>query len=169
MAIRDLLPATRSKRHVPVSRKEDWSSPIFSLQREMNNMFDRFFNDLSPARLWDDEINGRYLPRVDIKETGREVCIEAELPGMDEKDIDISLSGNMLTLRGEKKVEREEKDEGFYHVERSYGKFHRDIPLPAEVETGNVEAVFKKGILSIHIPKKPESQQKSKRIEIKKG
>ena len=169
MAIRDLLPATWSKRHVPVRRGENWSSPVFSLQREMNRMFDRFFSDFSPTRWWDEEISGGYLPRVDVKETNKEIRVEAELPGMNEKDIDISVSDNVLTLRGEKRLEREEKNEGYYHVERSYGKFHRDIPLPEEVETDKVDAVFKRGILTIHLPKKPEARRKSKRIEIKTG
>lgn len=167
MAIRDLLPATWSKRHVPVRREDDWSKPFYSLQREMNRMFDRFFSDFTPARWWDEETGMGYFPRVDVKENAKEIRVEAELPGMDEKDIEISISDDVLTLHGEKRMEREEKEEGFYHLERSYGKFHRDIPLPAEVETGNVEAVFKKGILTVHLPKKPEAQLKSKRIEIK--
>lgn len=169
MAIRSLLPAAWSKRHVPVRREDEWSNPFYSLQREMNSIFDRFFSDFTPARGWDEDMSGGYLPRVDVKETQKHVRVEAELPGMDEKDIDISIKDNLLTLRGEKRIEREEKEEGFYQLERSYGKFHRNILLPAEVDSGKVEAVFKKGILSIQLPKKPQAQQKAKRIEIKAG
>ena len=169
MAIRDLLPATWSRKQVPERREDDRSNPFYSLQREMNRVFDRFFDDFTPTRLWNDEISGSYLPRVDVKDAGKEIRVEAELPGMDEKDIDISVSDNVLTLRGEKKMEREEKEAGFFHIERSYGKFRRAIPLPEEVDTGNVEAVFRRGILTVHLPKRPESQRKSKRIEIKAG
>jgi HSP20 family protein len=74
---------------------------------------------------------------------------------------------DILTIRGEKKQEQKQKEENYYRIERSYGAFHRDIPLPAEVETENINAVFKNGVLSIHIHKKPEAQRKTKRIEIK--
>ncbi len=166
MAIRDLLPEWRGKRNVPV-RREEWSNPFLSLQREMNRLFDSFFGDFSPVRL--EEGFGGYFPRVDVKETNKEVVVEAELPGLDEKDIDITVSDDVLTLRGEKRLEREESQGGFYRMERSYGSFYRDIPLPCEVQTDNVEAVFRKGVLTIHLPKKPEAQRRAKKIAVKAG
>ena len=166
MSVKDLLPDFRTKRNVPV-RREEWEHPFSSLQREMNRMFDRFFGDSNLTRFEDNF--GNYFPRVDLTETNKEIRITAELPGLDEKDIDISISDDVLTLRGEKKQEREEKEENYYRMERSYGAFHRDIPLPCEVETSNVEAVFKKGVLKIYLSKKPEAQRKSKRIAIKTG
>jgi len=166
MAILDLLPDRRNKSNVPV-RREEWSSPFASLQREMNRLFDNFFGEYTPARF--EESFGGYLPKIDVKETNKDVLVEAELPGMDEKDIDISISDDILTLRGEKRMEKEEKESGFYRMERTYGSFHRDIPLPCEVESTNVEAVFRKGVLTVHLPKKPEAQRKAKKIAIKTG
>ena len=168
MAIRDLLPDTWTKRHVPVRQESDALSPFNALQREMNHLFDHFFENSGMPSIWNKGI-GDLFPKVDVKETEKEILVEAELPGMDEKDIEISVSDNALMLHGEKQIESEEKKEGYYHCERSYGKFHRDIPLPTEVETGNVEAVFEKGVLTVRLPKKPEAQRKSKRIEIKAG
>lgn len=163
MAIKNLIPSFKG-RQVPV-RREEWSNPFVSLQREMNRLFDSFFNEFAPMKL--DTGWSEFYPTVDIKENEKEVKIEAELPGMDEKDIDIRISGNVLTLKGEKKQEREERNGNYYRMERSYGSFHREIMLPAEVEEDKAEAFFKKGVLTIRLPKKPEAQSKMKRIEIK--
>jgi len=140
MAIRDLLPSSWSKKNVPI-RHEDWFDPFYALRREMNRLFDSFFSEFTPAR-WSEGL-GSYFPRVDVKETDKEVRISAELPGMDEKDIDISISDDVLTIKGEKKQEIEEKEGSYYRMERSYGAFHREIPLPTEVEADKAEAVFK--------------------------
>ncbi|NOX89960.1 MAG: Hsp20/alpha crystallin family protein, partial [Calditrichaeota bacterium] len=110
---------------------------------------------------------GSFMPSVDVKEKDDEFVVTAELPGMDAKDVDISISDDILTLRGEKKEEKEEKEGNYYRRECSYGSFHRDIPLPAEVETDKVEAEFKRGVLTVHLPKKPESQRKAKKIQVK--
>ncbi len=165
MAIRDLLPRrfNRDKRNVPV-RREEYSDPFMALQREMNRMFDNFFEDFGLTR-WDETSSGFY-PQIDVKETDKEFQVIAELPGLDEKDIDISLSDDVLILRGEKRLEKEEKESNFYRMERSYGAFHRAIPLPAEVDTQHVEAVYKKGVLTVHLPKKPEAQRKVKKIAV---
>jgi len=164
MSIKDLIPAFGNKKRLPV-RRFDTENPFQALQREMNRIFDNFFRDFRLAPF--SERFGGMFPQLDIKETDKELKIEAELPGMDDKDIDISLSDNMLTIRGEKRQEKEEKGGRYYHIERSYGAFHRDIPLPCEVETDKVDAVFRKGVLSITLPKKPESKRKEKKIEIK--
>lgn len=166
MAIRDLLPRhfNWGKRNVPV-RREEYNDPFTVLQREMNRMFDNSFEDFGLTR-WDETASGFY-PQIDVKETDKEFQVIAELPGMDEKDIDISVSDDVLTLRGEKRLEREEKEDNFYRMERSYGAFHREIPLPAEVDANHVEAVYKKGVLTIHLPKKPEAQRKVKKIAVK--
>ncbi len=164
MAMRDLLPGTR--RGMP-TRREEGRGPFTSLQREMNRMFDDFFSDfrLTPF----EEGFGRFYPTVDVKETDKEIQVSAELPGMSEKDLDITVADDVLSLRGEKKEEKEDKEGNYYSVERSYGAFHRDIPLPAEVESDNIEAVFRNGVLTIHMPKKPEARQKGKKIEVKSG
>lgn len=161
MAIRDLI----QRKNIPV-RREDLMSPFVSLQKEINKIFEDFFTDLVPGK-WFKEERGSFVPSVDVKEKEKELVVTAELPGMDADDIDISISDDVLTLRGEKKEEKEEKEGDYYYHELSYGSFHRDIPLPAEVDTDKVEADFKKGVLKIRLPKKPESQRKAKKIQVK--
>jgi len=94
-----------------------------------------------------------FAPQVDISETDTEYRVTAELPGLEEKDFDVSLDGDLLTLKGEKKVEREEKGEGFSHVEISSGSFHRAFRLPVEVKADGVKAAFKNGVLTVTLPK----------------
>ena len=161
MAIRDLI----QKKNIPVSRG-NIMSPFYSLQKEINRIFDDYFSELVPDK-WFKEESLSFVPNVDIKEKDKELLVTAELPGMDAEDIDISISDDVLTLRGEKKEEKEEKEGDYYHRELSYGSFHRDIPLPTEVETDKVEAEFKKGVLKVHLPKKPEEQRKAKKIQVK--
>ena len=108
---------------------------------------------------------GEWLPAVDVAETDKDVVVRAEIPGMEAKDIDISLKGNLLTLKGERKQASEKKEESFHRVERSYGIFSRTIQLPAEVDEEKVEAVYKKGILQINLPK--TSRAAVRKIEIK--
>jgi HSP20 family protein len=100
-----------------------------------------------------------------LTETDGNVMVKAELPGMDPKDIDVEVTGDMLTLRGEKKTEEEKKDERYYCRERHYGSFQRSFRLPAGVQSDKVDAQFKNGVLTINIPKSEESKQK--KIEIK--
>jgi HSP20 family protein len=97
--------------------------------------------------------------------------VKAELPGVEEKDLDLQLAEGMLTIKGEKKQEREEgeKGKGYYMMERSYGSFFRRIPLPTEVQEDKVEARFKNGVLMVSLPKSPEATAKVKRIEVKSG
>ena len=125
-------------------------------------------------RLWDDYLGaGRralrplaeFAPAVDIKETAEAVVVKAEVPGMDAKDINISVTGDVLTIKGEKKSEREEKEENYHLVERSYGSFSRSLVLPAAVNLDKIEAKYDKGVLTVTCPKKEEV--KPKPIEIK--
>lgn len=162
MDIRDLIPWSWGRRDVPASREE--SDPFRSLQQGINRVFDDFFSgfNLEPF--------GRFTgftPRVDITETDKEIRVSAELPGMDEKDIDISITKNSLTIKGEKKEKKEEKEEGYYRCERSFGSFHRAIPIYTEIDTDKVEASFKKGVLNIVLPKSPESVKETKKVTVK--
>ncbi len=161
MAIKDFF-----SKNLPVSR-DGVNQPFLNLQQEMNRMFSKFYDDFhwSPFQ----ERNLSLFPKVDIKETKSAVTVSAELPGLDAKDIDISVSDDRLTLRGEKGQEKESKEENYYRMERSYGSFHRSITLPAEVESENIEATFKNGVLTISIPKRPEGQRKTKKIKINTG
>lgn len=161
MAIKNLVPF--GKKSVPIRRDEE--SPFVSLRREMDSLFDNFFRgfDMEPfeSRL------GGFSPRIDVTEDGNEIRISAELPGMDEKDIDLSIQNNMLTIKGEKKEEKEDKGKDYYRMERSYGSFVRTIPLPVEVDTDKVEAKFKKGVLSITLPKTAKAVAETKKISVK--
>jgi HSP20 family protein len=161
--IRDLLPAVWSGRE----SDEDW--PLQSLQRQVNRLFDDFFRgtDLRPFA----EMGrvGEFAPRIDVKETDKAFTVTAELPGMDEKDVEVMLSADSLTLKGEKKHEKEEKGESFYRMERSYGSFHRVIPLPDGVDAGKVDAGFSKGVLTVNLPKTAKAKEKTKKVTIKTG
>jgi HSP20 family protein len=110
-------------------------------------------------------------PKTDIAESKDAIDLTAELPGVDEKDLDLTLDNGMLTIRGEKRTERDEqdKDKNWYVVERSYGSFSRTISLPFDPDLAKVEAKFDKGVLHIHLPKPAEVAQKQQKIEIKKG
>jgi HSP20 family protein len=112
-------------------------------------------------------MSGTYAPQVDVTEGNTDVTVTVELPGMEEKDIDVALAHGNLTLKGEKREEKESKERGYYHSERSYGSFTRTIPLPCEVEEDKVAATFKKGVLTITLPKSPEARREVKHIEVK--
>lgn len=136
---------------------------VSRLWRDMDRMFENFLTTRPgwAAKPWE----GEWLPAVDVSETPEQVTVKAELPGIDPKDVKISLAGDVLTLKGEKKSEREEKKEDYHLVERSYGSFTRSLVLPAAVNADKIEAKYEKGVLSITCPKK--DQVKPKTIEIK--
>jgi HSP20 family protein len=151
------------------SLRRDSGNPFGEFQKEMNRLFDNFSENMfsmSPMKWNMPEISATY-PKMDVSETDKEFKITAELPGMDEKDIDVSVSNEVLTIKGEKKAEKEEKKPNYYRMERSYGAFQRSIPLPVEVEKDQVQANFKKGVLSIVIPKSEKAVKETKKIEIK--
>jgi HSP20 family protein len=146
------------------SRHEE--SPFIALQREMNRMFDDFFRGSSPMRA--EGFFGGSWPSVDVRENDEEVTVAAELPGLTEKDFEVSLNADAdaLVLKGEKKQEKEEKKGNIYRSECSFGSFHRSIPLPARVDGDKVRADFKSGLLTVHLPKRP-GETRRKRIEVK--
>jgi HSP20 family protein len=177
----NLLPSKwLNKRNGITVRREDGQQeqehPVYSLQREMNRVFDDFFHawetpllgrsfDLSPFSTFE---QSAATPRIDVHETDKELRISAELPGMTEKDIDVSLSKDMLTISGEKKQETEENVKGWYRMERTYGSFTRSIPLPCEVDQDRCQASFKNGVLTVSLSKTPQAQATMKSIPIKK-
>lgn len=109
-----------------------------------------------------------WVPAVDIYEDEEQVVLKAEIPGIEEKNIDIKLEGNVLTMKGERKFEHEEKKKNWTRIERAYGTFQRSFSLPEYVDTEKVSAEYKNGILSIFLPKKPETKTKQIKVEIKK-
>ena len=141
--------------------------PFGSLFREVQKTFEDFSQRTPFARFSSDTLS----PKIDIAESKDAIDVTAELPGVDEKDLDVTLANGMLTVRGEKRTERDErdKDKNWHVVERSYGSFSRAIPLPFDPDPAKVEAKFDKGVLHIHLPKPAEAAQKQQKIEIKKG
>ena len=170
MVFQEMVPWKKDRRNVKIRSGEE-EFPLLSLQHRMNRMFDDFFGDfgdfpLSPIRTLMRGSNG-FVPRMDVCETDAELTVTAELAGLDEKDVEITLQDDVLTIKGEKKAEREEKEANRYLTERSYGSFQRSIVLPAEVQQDKIEATCKKGILTIRLPKTPVAETKAKKIEIK--
>lgn len=144
------------------------SDMLGSLFREVEKTFDDF-SRRPPLAMFGN--GGMMVPKVDVAETKDAVEITAELPGVEEKDIDVTLSDGVLTLRGEKKSEHKEEDKSknWYLEERSYGAFSRSIQLPFDPESDKVEAKFDKGVLRIRLPKPAEVVKKEKKIEIRKS
>lgn len=141
--------------------EERRGDPISHLHQEI----DRMFGDLMPGRAGDGGMT--MAPRIDMAETDDSIEITAELPGVDQKDLDVSVEGDVLTLKGEKKSESEEKKKDFHVVERSYGAFRRAIRLPGNVDPDKVNATFDKGVLKVSMPKPEEARQNRRRIEVK--
>ena len=152
-----------TKSAVPSQRSAGLSvrDPFAALRREMNALFDDFFPGAGVAS----GPLGSFMPRVDVKETGGEIRVTAEMPGIEEKDVEISLDGDMLTIKGEKKEEKEEKGEDSYRLERSYGSFRRSVALPCAVNADKASAKFKQGVLTVTLPKAAESKKKT--IQVK--
>jgi HSP20 family protein len=141
-----------------------------SLFREIEKTFDDF-SRRGPFSGSAGFGNGVAAPKVDVAEGKDAIEVTAELPGVDEKDIDITLANGVLTIRGEKRAERDEtdKDKNWHVIERSYGAFSRSIELPYDPDTAKVEAKFDKGVLRVSLPKPAEIAKKEKKIEIRKG
>jgi HSP20 family protein len=140
--------------------------PFGSLFREVQKTFEDF-SQRTPFARWG--LNTQ-SPKIDIAESKDAIEVTAELPGVDEKDLDVTLADGMLTIRGEKRTERDEQDKekNWHLVERSYGSFSRSIPLRFDPDPSKVEAKFDKGVLHIHLPKPAEVAKKQQKIEIKK-
>jgi HSP20 family protein len=138
----------------------------------LNSEFDHFFDDffLSPIRRMS-LLRGEqeFIPRVDVFETDKDIKITVEIPGMDEKDIQVTIGNGVLSVSGEKSTEHEEERGQYHHMERSYGSFRRDVILPSDVDEEKVEATFSKGVLDITLPKPVDSMGKVKKIQVKKG
>ena len=165
-AKKDVVPKTTPG---TLAVRREWEYPFASFQREMNKLFDDFFGgfDLSPWAPLERRLATAFTPHVDVSETDKEIKVSVELPGMDEKDIDVSLTRDTLTIKGEKKEEKEEQGKDYYRMERSYGSFTRSVPLPVEVDTDKVQATFNKGVLDITLPKTARAIQEMKKVPVK--
>jgi HSP20 family protein len=163
MDLKDLIPF--GKKNIEIRRENE--NPFAMMQREMNRIFDSFNRNWGLSAFPD--FTGSFMPRLDVTEDLSAFTVTAELPGMSEKEIDLSISGDTLTIRGEKKEGKEDKNKNYYYSERSYGTFMRTIPLPQQIETNKVSASFKKGVLTITLPKTTAAVESTKKIEVKTG
>lgn len=174
MSVRDLIPWSRGSNASPAPSvyRDVEQSPFLSLHREVNRLFDDAFRGFGLSEfgrfpsLGGGSLGGGW-PNVEIADTDKELRVIAEVPGLDEKDIEILLEDGALTLRGEKKSETEDRDRQF--SERFYGRFERHIGLGSEIDQDKVKASFKNGVLTVTLPKTERAQSKAKRIAINGG
>ena len=165
-------------KNVPV-RRDDALDQELAFPKTLQNFhreFDRIFNQAfrgfrleptwSDGVLWPRMADGMLKPTLDLSATEKEYTIAVEIPGVDEKDVKLEMANDTLTIRGEKKQEKEEKDKNFYRVERSYGSFQRVLSLPEDADQDAVKATFKRGILTISMPRKAMPQADVRKIEI---
>lgn len=167
---------TEGKKEAERPAPVEWR-PFESLRREVDRLIDDFDRgvwrlpfrrsmfDVEP--FWRRELTLGAVPAVDIVEKDKEYEITAELPGMDESNIEVKLANGVLSITGEKKEEKEEKKKGYYLSERHYGSFQRQFSVPDGVDTDKIEASFKKGVLTVTLPKTPEAQKVEKKIAVK--
>ena len=137
---------------------------FLNIRDEIDRMFDEFFGTL-PERVTTG-LENVWTPSVDISETDNDIIVTAELPGVKKDDVKISLQDNVLTIRGEKKQEKEEKNENYHRVERAYGVFQRSFTLPTTVDPKKIKATFKDGVLKIKLPKTEEARMKEIPISV---
>jgi HSP20 family protein len=170
--MKDLIPWRKKEENV--ERVRDQGEQISALQRRMNHLFDDFFADFDTffderpfhvMRLAEKPWFGS--PNFEVSETDEEFRVKAELPGLDEKDIEVTIDRDLLTIRGEKRREQEEKKRNYSLSEMNYGQFSRTFPLPECVDRDNAKAQFKKGVLTLTLPKTEQAKTQQKRIEIK--
>jgi HSP20 family protein len=150
--------------------------PFESLHREIDRLFDDFGMGFrwpfgrslfSAEPLFRREVTWPKMPAVDVVESEKEYEITADLPGLDEKNIEVKVTDGVLTMKGERQEEKEEKKKDYYLQERSFGSFQRSFELPESVDADKIEASFKKGVLTVKLPKKAEAQKPAKKIEVK--
>jgi HSP20 family protein len=156
MNFRSLLPILRD-RNIP---RAD-SNPFMTLQREIDRLFDDFARGFPSFGFATTDL----APTMDVAETDKDIAITAELPSLEEKDVQIAVADNTLTIRGEKRANKEEKDKNYRMVERSYGAFSRTLELPEGVNLDAIKATIDKGVLKVTVPKPTPAQ--TKKIEVK--
>jgi len=161
MAMRDLIPWSRQQNTAPTMWRDTEWSPISSLRREMDRLFDDMFRSPAFGSFGTGFGGFTSWPSLDVKDTDREVIVTAEVPGMNEKDVELLLDKGMLTIRGEKKGEKDERG----YSERWYGRFERQIPLPSSVDEEHARAEFRDGLLTVTLPKSEETESR-RRIPI---
>ncbi|HKC13129.1 MAG TPA: Hsp20/alpha crystallin family protein [Vicinamibacteria bacterium] len=152
---------------MPIVRWEPFRD-LVSLQERMNRLFDDSFRGINRTGSEEDWVGGAWAPSVDIYEQNGNIVLKAELPGVDPKDVDVRVENNILTLRGERKLENEVKRENYHRLERAYGTFTRSFTLPNVVDTEKIKAEYKDGLLRMTLPKKDEAKPKQISINVAK-
>jgi HSP20 family protein len=169
MSVRDLIPWGRSNGNARASTvyQDEPRNPVVALHREVNRLFDDVFRAFDGGAPATGALTGAAFawPSVEISETDKEIRVTAEIAGLSENDVEVLLDDGVLTLKGEKRSETEDKEKQF--SERVYGRFERRIPLGSEVEEDKVDASFKNGVLTVILPKSAKAQSRVKRIAIK--
>ncbi|PSJ56257.1 Hsp20/alpha crystallin family protein [Pseudaminobacter soli (ex Li et al. 2025)] len=164
MSVRDLIPWSRGNNQAPGLYRGEDMDPFLSLHRNVNRLFEEVFHGFDTPALFGRMTPSRFWPSVEFSETDKEIRVTAEVPGLEENDIEVLLEDGVLTLRGEKKSETEDKDRQF--SERYYGRFERRLAVGREVEEDKVAATFKNGVLTVTLPKTEKAQASAKRIAI---
>jgi HSP20 family protein len=159
---------TRSRR----GKKEEQAKlqyPLVTFHKDVNRLFDNFFKgyDEFPRFPFRGNRLTEFSPKIDVSENDKEIEVTAEVPGIDQSDIDVTLNDNVLTIKGKKKEEKEANGKEYYHVERSYSSFCRSLHVSCEIESDKVDASFKKGVLKIILPKSEKTQENVRKIEVK--
>jgi HSP20 family protein len=154
MAIKSLIPFSRESSRLPPSMRSGFGN----LQREIDRVFDEFTSNFGLTS------STEHMPKMDARESDSEVELTVELPGLEEKDVNVSIADGVLTIRGEKSAEDETKDGDYHYRERSYGSFFRSISIPPGIDESKIKATLKKGLLTVTIPKTPAA--KAKKIEV---
>jgi HSP20 family protein len=156
----------RDKSQVAAHR-DDFYDPFVTFRREVDRMFDDFFGSIgtNAAQHWSGRLG--VVPTVDVTDAETEIVVTAELPGLDENDFEVTVAGDLLTIKGQKKEESENRNGGAYYVERRFGSFSRSLRLPFIVEDGQIDAKYDKGVLTIRVPKPAQAQRQVRRIEVK--
>ena len=165
LTIRDLVPWSR--RHLAPTGRGGAEHPMLALQHDMERLFDDFWRGFDmPMAGWTERELPGVMPRIDVREDDAHIVVTAEVPGMDEKDVEIMLGDDALTIRGVKKAEHEGEEHGIRRMERSYGAFRRTLAIDAPILADKVEATFKNGVLTVTLPKDPDAQPRLRRIPV---
>ncbi|MCG8358491.1 MAG: Hsp20/alpha crystallin family protein [Kiloniellales bacterium] len=162
--MKSLLPSIWGRGALSGEGRDD---PFHAFHRDIDRMFEEFGRNWRMPALAGRE--SLLKPAIDVSETDNAIEVAAELPGIDEKDIEVEVANNTLTIKGEKKSEKEEKEKDYHLVERSYGSFLRSVPLPYDVDPEKITAKFSKGVLTVTMPKPPEVKEKVKKVKVTNG
>ena len=167
MAITDIIPWNRNR--ALATRPQDVVDPFNMLRRDVDRVFGDFLSDWTrPDRMLNmlDRQMGSFMPEIDVKETDKEFQVTADLPGMDEKDLEVTFVDGALSIKGEKREEHEEEKGNMFHSERRYGAFERLIPISSDIDLNKAKASFKKGVLKITLPRTENARSNRKTIPV---